>query len=82
MPLDRPRGRPTGPGRAPATSSIGALTIGGAPAAPLFVNVAADTEPADVAAAAGAGIRLFRLAGLDLGWRGPDQFDYAALDAV
>lgn len=63
-----------------AQNGLLTLSLGGSVVVPLVVDIDATTPPAQISAAAEAGVRLFRLNGLDLGWRGAAQFDYQALE--
>ena len=61
-------------------NGIVSLVIGGTPISPLVVDLDPATGSAQITAAAEAGVSLFRINGLDLGWRGAAQFDYQELE--
>lgn len=46
----------------------------------LFLDLQSDASVAEIQAAAGVGMHLYRLMGVGLGWNGMGQFDYGALD--
>jgi hypothetical protein len=62
-------------------NGIVSLMVGGKAVAPLVVELLGNTPPERAAAAAEAGVNLFRLNGLGLGWHGPAQFDYGEIEA-
>lgn len=57
------------------------LTIGGRAVAPILVDLNTDTPPDQIRRCYEAGIRLFRVTSVDLGWHGGKNYNYDALDA-
>lgn len=58
-----------------------ALHQNGKPLPGLFLDLLPDSLPGSVSEAAAAGVHLYRLVGIDLGWNGMGQFSYAVLEA-
>jgi hypothetical protein len=58
-----------------------ALHRNGKPLPGLFLDLAPDSPPSAIADAATAGVHLYRLLDVGLGWNGMGQFNYAALEA-
>lgn len=61
-------------------SGLPVLRLDEKPLPALMQDVTAVTTDAEWKEVAASGIMLVRLRGLDLGWTGPNQFDYAALN--
>jgi hypothetical protein len=58
-----------------------ALHQNGKPLPGVFLDLLPDSTPGAISEAAGAGVHLYRLLGVSLGWNGMAQFNYATLEA-
>jgi hypothetical protein len=91
---DKNRPNRTAPGRAAAAPAVSeppfacrphngapALHHNGKPLPGVFLDLPPDAASEAIAAAASAGVHLYRLRDVGLGWNGMGQFDYSALEA-